>query len=92
MYWTSYANHIEESDSGPVYGLVESAITGGFSLGGTLLGAAIVAFGTSTAAWAVGIAASLVAATAFAPALRSRKMNATAPSSAPAAECTQVSA
>ncbi|WP_033819689.1 MFS transporter [Kitasatospora sp. MBT63] len=91
-YWTSYAGQIKESDSGPVYGLVESAITGGFALGGTLLGAATAAVGTSRAAWTVGIAAGLVAATAFAPALRSRRTNGTAAPSAPAAERVQAPA
>ncbi|KQV15804.1 MULTISPECIES: MFS transporter [unclassified Kitasatospora] len=79
MYWTSYANQIDESDSGPVYGLVESGITGGFSVGGTVVGAAVAAFGTSTAAWAVGGAASVVAASAFVPALRHRRVSVPVP-------------
>ncbi|MFI9248273.1 MFS transporter [Streptomyces sp. NPDC053086] len=90
MYWTSYAERVKESDSGPVYGLVESAITGGFSLGGTILGAAIAAVGTPTAAWAMGIAASLVAATAFAPALRRHRAQAAVSSSVSGENCAGV--
>ncbi|MFF4270367.1 MFS transporter [Streptomyces sp. NPDC001536] len=70
MYWTSYADRVGKDDSGPFYGLVESSITGGFALGGVLLGVAVAAFDTVSGTWVLGLAGSGLAALAFLPALR----------------------
>lgn len=76
MYWTSYANRVSEADSGPFYGLVESSITGGFALGGVILGVLASFLGTTAGAWALGGAGSVLATTALIPALRHHRRQA----------------
>lgn len=61
LYWTSYAERVPESMSGPFYGLVESLIAGAFASGGMLLGAAATLWGIGPASWAVGAVFGLVA-------------------------------
>ncbi|MEW2557494.1 MFS transporter [Streptomyces griseorubiginosus] len=75
MYWTSYADRVSENDSSSFYGLVESSITGGFALGGVILGAAVAAMGTSTGTWVVGVVGSVLATAAFVPALRHHRVS-----------------
>jgi MFS family permease len=70
LYWTTYASRVDEGDSSAFYGLVESAITGGFAVGGLLLGALAASLGGPAASWWIGGIGSVVAATAFVPALR----------------------
>lgn len=87
LYWTSYADRVTERDSSAFYGLVESSITGGFALGGVILGAAAAVLGTSIGTWVVGVAGSLIAATALIPALCHRRaLKATLASPAPTLE------
>ncbi|MEU1534979.1 MFS transporter [Streptomyces fagopyri] len=87
MYWTSYADRVGESDSSAFYGLVESSITGGFALGGVILGALVAVLDVRTGTWAVGLGGSVLALAAFVPALRHHRARATQPLSwAPAAD------
>lgn len=65
LYWTSYAERVPESMSGPFYGLVESLIAGAFASGGMLLGAAATLWGIGPASWAVGAVFGLVALSAL---------------------------
>lgn len=76
MYWTSYAARVAEADSGPFYGLVESSITGGFALGGVVLGVLAATLGMSFGAWALGLSGSVLAATALVPAARHHRTRA----------------
>ncbi|MEV5648100.1 MFS transporter [Nocardia sp. NPDC052254] len=70
MYWTSYGNRVNEADSSSLYGLVESAITGGFALGGVVVGALVAALGITVGTWVLGALGTAAAATALIPALR----------------------
>jgi predicted MFS family arabinose efflux permease len=57
LYWSTYAERVDEGSSGPFYGLVESLIISAFAVGGALSGAFLSWFGVSTAAWVLGLAA-----------------------------------
>lgn len=73
LYWTTYAGLVDEKDSSAFYGLVESTITGGFALGGLILGSLITAIGDRPAAWWIGGTGSLLAAVAYVPVFRGRR-------------------
>ena len=45
LYWTTYADRVDDESSSVFYGLVESAITGGFALRGLVLGGLAAAGG-----------------------------------------------
>lgn len=77
LYWTTYAGLVDEEDSSAFYGLVESTITGGFALGGLILGSLVTGIGTEAAAWWIGASGSLLAAIAYVHVLRGRRRSVT---------------
>ncbi|MEU0036339.1 MFS transporter [Streptomyces sp. NPDC006333] len=85
MYWTSYADRVGESESSAFYGLVESSITGGFALGGVILGGLVAALDVRTGTWAVGLGGSVLALAAFVPAVRHHRARAAQPLFSPSA-------
>jgi MFS family permease len=77
MYWTMYADRVNEADSSSFYGLVESAITGGFALGGVILGVLATTLGTTGGVWVLGLAGSVLATVALPPAMRYHRQHTT---------------